>query len=180
MNTPNLLAVLVGSNAACLFLGYLFGRLTRATVRIEENMDADPDATTPDPPARRLTPLRALGLVVVAIGVATIALGVMVTVKQAEAEARDDRLTACITGYSNALADAFRERASATSDASEAVDTVMAAIGMAFVDAPAVGRDRVLAAIQAYNEARAEAKKTQAENPLPDAPRDACAELMEE
>jgi hypothetical protein len=174
---------LVLSNPACIFLGFLFGRMTRATVEIEEHMSQDNDS----PPLtggegkarRRVTSLRVLGLVVAIIGATTIGLGILVTKEQADANARDARLTACITGYSNALADAFASRQKSNSEASEAVDKVMAAIDLAFGDAPGVGRDRVRQAIKEYNEARAASKRATADHPLPEAPRDACAELLD-
>lgn len=174
---------LVLSNPACIFLGFLFGRMARATAEMEEHMSPDngsPPSTGEEGKARRrVTSLRVLGLVVALIGATTIVMGVIVTRQQAAANERDDRLTACIAGYSNALADAFASRQQANLEASEAVDKVMAAIDLAFSDAPGVGRDRVRQAIKEYNEARAEAKRAAADHPLPDAPRDACSELLD-
>jgi hypothetical protein len=178
VNTPTLLVVLIGSNVACLFLGYLLGRLTRATVRIEENMDTDTEAppVAEDVFPRRL--LHVLAVIVAVVGVATIALGVVVTVAQRQAEIRDDRLTACITGYSNALADTLDVRGRPAQEATEQLDKVMIAILDAYDDVPAEGRLKVQGAIQGYVDARAQAKKTQAAHPYPDAPRDACADLV--
>jgi len=189
VSTSILLITLAGSNVGCLVLGFMLGwmfdHVTRAAMRIEESMADDPSTRTeppaPEPapaPRERHTAVRIISVLLALVGVGTAVLGVVVTHQTSEAEARDDRLTACVTGYSNALADAFNARAAANSEASEAVDAVMAAIDMAFTDAPPVGRDRVQKAIKDYREARDKAKRTQAQHPLPDAPRDACADLI--
>lgn len=175
MNTPTLILVLVGSNAACLFLGYLFGRLARATVQIEENMDTAQE----EPPAghgRRVTALHVISLVVVAIGLVTAVVGYQITRNQ-------DRIVGCVVGYSNAAAAAAKARSAASNAALDQLDMVMEAVANAYsaADLGQVNdaRAEVRAAIQNYVDARHDAKEAQRRNPLPDPPRDACAELLD-
>lgn len=178
MNTPDVLWILAGSNVACLSLGYLFGRLTRATIRIEERMTEPPvdsQAAVPEPPKasrRRWGALQLITVGVVLIGVMTAAIGVVVTRNQ-------DRLVGCVAGYSNANADALKQSRTAQNVVNDQLDNFMSAVLAAFSTAPADGRAKVQAAVKSYVEAREAAKQVQKDNPLPDAPRDACAELLD-
>jgi hypothetical protein len=170
MSTSTLWFVLLASNGACVLLGYLFGRMVRATVRIEETMVED--AASP-PPGRRSrdTTMRIMAAVVALIGVVTATFGVVVI--------RDvDQLNGCVVGYSNALADTLDRRAGPQQEATLQLDRVMSAIMDAYKMTPVDGREHVRTAIEAYVEARNTARAFLAENPLPDAPRDACAELL--
>jgi len=181
VSTPDLILVLVGSNLACLFLGYLGGRLTRATIRIEEQMSTEegaPDAGAEGPDERprpwhpgRGTLISIAGAVVV-IGLVTASMGFIMSRNQ-------DRLTACVAGYSNALADTLSATREANTDAANQLDAVFQAVLDAYDDIPAEGQERVRSAVEAHQKARAEQRKTQSSNPLPEAPRDACAELLD-
>lgn len=181
MNTVTLAGVLVGSNVGCWFLGYLFGRMARATVHIEETMNTD-DAAHPEPQAapapppvtgrRQLNALRIMAAVVAAIGIVTATLGYVVIRNQ-------DRIVGCVVGYSNASSAAFKARAAAQNDVNTQMDNFMAAILQAFSSGPTEGRQLVFDAVTAYNQSRADAKQAQAKNPLPDPPEHACAELMD-
>lgn len=173
MSTPTMIIVLAVTNPACLFLGYLFGRLTRATVRIEENMETD-DAPTPRPAddrGRRVS-LMAIAVVVAVIGIGTAVTGVVILRNQ-------DRLAGCIAGYSNASAAVTRERSAAQDVVNEQIDQFMQAVLEAFSATPADGRKKIYDAVQSYNEARTQAKETRKNNPLPDPPEDACTELTD-
>lgn len=168
------LIVLIASNTACLFLGYLFGRLTRAAVRIEETMDID---DTPPPVVapverRRITTFRLLGIAVALIGVITAGMGYVVIRQQ-------DRIVGCVVGYSSANSAAVKARSAAQNEVNDQIDNFMAAILQAFSSAPAEGRQLVFDAVKSYNESRSKAKSTQRDNPLPDPPEHACAELMD-
>jgi hypothetical protein len=174
--------LLLATNLACGFLGFLFGRMTRATVEIEEHMNHDNDSPPPSagpPSPRRLTSLRVLAVVVALIGASTVVLGVVVTREQAAADERDDRLTACVVGYSNALGDALEQRVAANTAANDAVDTVMQAFADAFSQLPEEARENLRLAFEHYTEMRREARVSIKANPLPDVPRDACAELLD-
>lgn len=178
MGTGLVVVLLVGSNSACLFLGYLFGRMARATVQIEENMVTDVPETPPDraPAARdrqhRTNALRLLGVAVALIGVITAGMGYTVIRQQ-------DRIVGCVVGYSNANSAALKARAQAQNEVNAQLDNFMAAILQAFSSAPAEGRQLVFDAVTAYNDARTAAKEAQSRNPLPDPPEHACAELMD-
>jgi hypothetical protein len=172
MSTTTVAILLAAGNPACLFLGFLFGRLTRATIAIEEKIVDEKKIDTDSVRRHRSIAKYWVMVIVAAIGLITAVVGFMVTRNQ-------DRLTGCVVGYSNALADAFEQRLAASNDVNEQLDNVMSSFLAAFNDAPEVGRDRVFKAIEEYNKARTEAKNAQRENPLPDAPRDACAELLD-
>jgi hypothetical protein len=182
VNTVTLVGVLVGSNVGCLFLGYLFGRMARATVQIEETMTTDDTADVPAAePApvpvdaydrRNAIVLRILAAVVAVVGIVTATMGYVVIRNQ-------DRIVGCVVGYSNASSAAFKARAAAQNDVNTQMDNFMAAILQAFSSAPAEGRQLVFDAVTAYNQSRADAKTAQAKNPLPEPPEHACAELMD-
>jgi len=176
VNTATLVVVLVGSNVACLFLGYLFGRLTRATVEIEETMEASDAAQPPSPEQKRkITALHVISLVVVAIGLVTAVVGYQITRNQ-------DRIVGCVVGYSNAAATAAKARAHASNVALDQLDAVMDAVAKAYAAADLGqvndARTSVRAAIQGYVDARHDAKEAQRKNPLPEPPQDACADLL--
>lgn len=160
----------------CLFLGYLFGRMARATVQIEETMTADPKPTVTSPSEpnerRRVGALRLVAAAVAVIGIVTAAMGYIVIRNQ-------DRIVGCVVGYSNASSTAFKARAAAQNEVNDQLDNFMEAILQAFSTAPADGRKLVFDAVTSYNDARRAAKEAQSQNPLPDPPESACAELMD-
>lgn len=167
------------TNLACLIIGYLLGRNTRAVTDIQEKLMADdtarPGGETHKQARSRLRRVHAwqvLGALVALVGIMTAVFGVVLIRNQ-------DRLTGCVTGYSNALADTLDKRAAPQQAATEQLDRVMRAIVDAYATASAEAQVEVRRAIEAYVVARDEAKKFLAANPLPDAPRDACAELLD-
>jgi hypothetical protein len=174
VNPGTVVIVLIGSNIACSLLGFLIGRLTRATVTMEQHMTDGDDESTELPDRRRSirAPIVLIAFSVALIGVVTAAVGVHLIRTQ-------DQIVGCVVGYSNAMADALERRSSVNIQASEQVDQVFAAFLAAFDDLPADGRARVRAAIAEYSETRTKAKETLKENPFPEAPRDACAELRD-
>lgn len=175
MSTSTIMLVLVSSNIACAFLGFLFGRMTRAAVTIEDHMstgdEIPPVTDSPTRRRRRVTAIQVMAGALVFIGVATTALGIVLTRNQ-------DRIVGCLVGYSNASSVAIKAGRAAQNKVNDQLDNVMGAFQSAFTDSPAEGRDRVFKAIDAYNRVRTEAKRVQRENPLPDAPENACAELL--
>lgn len=173
MSTGQVIYLMAATNVPCLILGYLFGRLTKATVRIEETMATDEEPVSETPPAtrRRITSLQFIGAAVVVIGLVTAGFGVAVVRNQ-------DRLAGCVVGYSNATADALKASRAAQAVVNEQLDNFMRAILEAFSSDPAVGRQKIFDAVEAYSVARAEQLQAQKDNPLPEAPRDACAELI--
>lgn len=177
MNTTTTLVVILGSNSACLFLGYLFGRLTSSTVQIEENMDPEDEKPSETVSGRRkLNAIQVIAWSVAFIGIVTVALGYVVIRNQ-------DRIVGCVVGYSKAQAAATKARSAANNDVFDQLDMVMETIGRAYAaadigqtnEARTAGRK----AIEDYNKSRKEAKQAQRENPLPDVPEEACAELID-
>lgn len=168
--------VLLSSNGACAFLGFLLGRVTRATIAIEEHVMADTEESLPAPVRTwKLWPPSALQVIagfVAVVGLLTVGLGVIVTRNQ-------DRLAGCVAGYSTALADALDKRARPQQEATEQLDKVMLAIVNAYRTQTSEDAAKVRSAIEQYVVAREHAKDVLRRNPLPDAPRDACAELLD-
>lgn len=174
MSMTMTLVLLAATNPACALLGFLFGRITRATVDIAESVTEE-GAAVPDEEKRKLrraNPITLISVVVVLIGLVTAIVGFQVTRNQ-------DRIVGCVVGYSNASADAFERRAKATGETNDQVEEVFRAIDQAFTEAPVDGRKRVRDAITKYLKARDNGRAVAERNPLPDAPRDACAELLD-
>lgn len=178
MSTTMVWWLLALSNPACVFLGFLFGRMTQATVEIEDRMAHDGNEETNAPSSqprsrdRQHLMLQAVAVGVVLIGIITAIIGFNVTRNQ-------DRLAGCVTGYSNSLADALDRRSASAAEATEKLDAVMEKVVTAFSSPPSEQTTQAVRdAILDYVEARRRAKEAQRENPLPDPPRDACAELM--
>jgi hypothetical protein len=172
MTLTTALLILVPTNIATLVGGYFWGRKVRAVVQIGEAM-SDDTGTRTQPSAPRW--MYFLAVVVVLIGAAQVFLGVMVV----GSESRQDRLVSCVAGYSNASAKAARARSSATNTVFAQIDAVFAEVQTVFDTAPADARERVRAAIKAYNESRQKARQAQKDNPLPESPQNACAELLD-
>lgn len=171
MSMTMTLVLLAATNPACALLGFLFGRITRATVDIAESVTEE-GTDVPSEQKRKINPITVISVVVVLIGLITAIVGFQVTRNQ-------DRIVGCVVGYSNASADAFERRAAVTGETNDQVEEVFRAIDQAFGDAPGVGRQRVRDAIDQYLDARDNAREVLKRNPLPDAPRDACAELLD-
>lgn len=175
MSLGTVVILLVASNVGCSLLGFLLGRLTRATVAIEQEIEqhmSDEEDSPPPRPKRRITALQVIAGTVAMIGIMTVVMGVITTRNQ-------DRLAGCVVGYSNATADALKASRAAQTEVNDRMDGFMQAVLQAFSSPPAEGRDLILKSVRDYVAAREEARTVQRQNPLPEAPRDACAELLD-
>lgn len=175
MNTTTVWILLLASNPACVFLGYLWGRVTRATVEIAESAvdnQANPGEPTPQivESKAQTKAMRIMAVAMVTIGLATALTGFVLTRNQ-------DRIVGCVVGYSNAMSDTLKDRLGPQQRATEALDRIMEALAEGIETPTPKASERVRTAINEYVEMRTEAKKTSAQNPYPDAPRDACSEL---
>ncbi len=181
MSTTTVLILLAISNPACGFIGYLIGRISRDTADTKEAVMHEVEETDGvDPVPRESRPVsRWRANTVVLISAAVAATGIITAIVGFNVTRNQDRLVGCVVGYSNATADAFEARRVAANDANQQVENVFRAFLAAFNDTPAAGRDRVRLAFEQYIKAREESKKVQKDNPLPDAPRDACSELLD-
>lgn len=154
-----------------LVVGYLMGRSTVAVEAIADAVQDEGDAVsnkaTTGKRRMRFTSNGVIAVVLIGLGIAT----AVQTYVQGEATAR---LTACQTAYANGFADALDARSKASSDAQDALDELLSTVA-AIAPTPN-GRDQYRAALEEYNAKRTEAKRTQAENPYPPAPRDVCKE----
>lgn len=133
---------------------------------------ADKEVSNSPPLRKRVTATHLVAVGVVLIGIVTAVMGFVVTRNQ-------DRLAGCVAGYSNALADTLERRAAPQQEATDQLDAVMQAIVKAYQGVPGAGSESVRQAILDYVAAREHVKQTLKDNPLPDAPRDACRELLE-
>lgn len=172
MTLTTALLIMVPTNIGTLVLGFLWGRKIRAIIQIGETMSENAD--TPERRGSAPRWMYFLAAAVALIGIGMSVLGVLVV----NNAGRQDKLVGCVAGYSNAAADVARTRAGATNAVFAEIDAVFEQVRAAFDAAPDAGRDKVLAAIDGYNSARAKAKQAQRDNPLPEAPQNACAELL--
>lgn len=171
-----LVLTIVGlTNPACVLLGYLWGRKVRAVTRIESIVVNDENSPPSTAKPAAPTWMRLLAALVALIGIGTVAVGFIAL----RSDTRQDRIVGCIYGYSNAAAAAQKARIAASNATFEQIDAIMLAVIEAFDTTPAEGSQRVRDAVSAYNEARREAKETQRDNPLPQSPENACADLLD-
>lgn len=157
--------------AVGLLVGFILARSTVAVeqiadaVQIEvESMSGIDDGVVKDRRSR-FTATHVLGVVVVLLGVFT----AVQSYVQGEATAT---LTECQLAYADGFADALDARSAATSEAQDALDELLTTVAQLTPtpESRQVFRD----ALNEYLDKRAEAKKTQAENPYPEPPRDVC------
>jgi hypothetical protein len=171
MTLTNALVIMLTSNTATLVMGYLWGRKVRAVIQIGE-------AVTTDPPKMKQSLPRWVHLItgaLVIVGVSTVVLGVLVIGNTS----RQDRLVTCVIDYANAASAAGRARGAANTDVFEQIDGVFKQFGEAATVDPVAARAKALAAIDSYNRSREDVKTAQRDNPLPEAPEDACADLLD-
>lgn len=153
---------------AGLLVGFFVGRSTVAAAVIIDAVQGEGD-DMPSKPKRkfRFTSNGVIAALLIVLGTAT----AVQSWAQSEATAR---LTECQTAYANGFADALDARSEATSAAQDALDELLSTVA-AIAPTPE-GRQTFRLALEDYLSKRAEAKKTQAENPYPPAPRDVCKE----
>ncbi len=85
-------------------------------------------------------------------------------------------VVACQRAYQNGFADALDARATASTEAQNALDELMTTVGQLTADAASPEtRAQFRDALANYLSKRSEAKKKQQENPYPPPPRDACS-----
>lgn len=90
---------------------------------------------------------------------------------------RTDELSRCQLAYSTGFADAIDARSQATAQAQEALDQWMTTVNASIQTPSPEAAVLIRQAFTDYLNARAEAKKTQQDNPYPPAPREACPEV---
>lgn len=155
---------------AGLLVGFFVGRSTVAAAVIIEAVQGEGDdmrdASTPKK-RFRFTSNGVVAALLIVLGTAT----AVQSYVQSEATAR---LTQCQTAYANGFADALDARSKAAGDAQDALDDFLFTV--AEIAPTPEGREQFQRAFRDYLSKRAEAKKTQAENPYPPAPRDVCKE----
>lgn len=171
MSAPLMWTVLVTSNLACGFLGFLFGRVTRATVDIAEGDPAVSNAPEAKKSKRRFTQNMVVSIAVALVGALTVILGIVSTQSY-------DRLIGCVVTYSNQLSDALDARTAPARAAFAEMDKIMQAVAENFDKPTAEAAQKIQDAVEHYNNARRVSGEAVRDNPYPDAPRDACSHLL--
>ena len=108
------------------------------------------------------------------IGLLMIFLSVATGVQGYILDSRTQQVAACVSAYADGFADAIEARSNANRESQDALDELMVTVGAVLTRT--ADRDRLVLAVQDYLRKRVEAKTTQARNPFPAAPRDACEE----
>lgn len=165
------------------FIGWLLGRTARNAAVAAQAVtdDADDDAVEPEPTTRRsrararLARVRAQHVVVLFL----VLVGVVTAVQGFSESANRTELNECVVRYSDELHDALIQARESSQDVQVAQDLIWSAVGRAFANP---GSDpngaKIGDAVAAYNRQRTAQRKSQAEHPLPDPPRGACADLL--
>lgn len=154
-----------------LLTGHLLSRgiCDLQAIAVAVNPEDTDMATRPQRPwYRRVTSNGVIGAVVFVLAVGTVVQGYV-------ASEATRRIAECTKGYSNGFADALDSRSQANAAAQQALDDLMTKVGelSSGVSTPE-SRAVFRSALNDYLTKRAEAKKQQAENPFPPAPRDVC------
>lgn len=154
-----------------LLIGHMLSRgiCDLRVIAVAVNPEESDMAVRPHRPwYRRITSNGIVGVVVFVLAVGTVVQGYV----SSEATRR---IAECTKGYSNGFADALDARSDANASAQQALDDLMTKVGelSAGVSTPE-SRAVFRSALNDYLAKRAEAKKQQAENPYPPAPRDVC------
>lgn len=155
--------------AAGLLVGFFVGRSTVAAAVIIDAAQGEGDEM-PSSPRKHRFRVTLNGFIAAAL----VGLGIATAVQAAVQGAATSRLTDCQTAYANGFADALDARSKATAEAQDALDGLLGTV--ALLTPTPEGRQQFWDALNDYLDKRAEAKKTQAENPYPPAPRDVCKE----
>ena len=160
---------------AGLLIGVFVGRLTVAADALAGAVQEGD--TMPEPTTRRRLRITSNTVVVAVLVTLGLLTGVQAFV-QGQADDRQDetdtRLTACLQDSINRIADALDARSTASGEAQQALDDLLDAVSSATPNPE--GATQVRQAFRDYNAKRADAKKAQAANPYPAAPRDVCKE----
>lgn len=108
------------------------------------------------------------------IGGAVAAIGIVTGVTWYSSGQETARLVECQNAYANGAADALEARAKAQQSVTDAQDGLWFLIDRGLTAPTPEIRDEFKAKLSDYVHAREEAKKTQATNPYPEAPREVC------
>lgn len=156
-------------------VGFFMGRSTVAVQVIAEAVQEGADMPAEEiriPWYRKITAMQVIGTVVVLLGIFTAVQGYVLNDETRRQGQETQRLGQCMIAYGNGFADALEARSNASQEAQNGLDDLLT---KAVSATPTVeGRDVVRQALHDYLANRAAAKKTQAEHPFPDPPRDAC------
>lgn len=158
---------------AGLVVGFFMGRSTRAVEAIADAVQEEGDAM----PGRRRIRFTGNGVIIgvlVALGIATATQAYVQGDATSRVAEENRRLGECQKAYISGFADALDARSTASAEAQDALDDFLFTV--AKIAPSPEGQAKFQDAFNEYVKKRAEAKKAQAENPYPPAPRDVCKE----
>lgn len=184
MSTPMLIIILAADTLASGFLGWLVGRTARnaevvAAEVAEIGAEGDDDLVGRAEHsgraraflARVRAPYVAMAMLAVVTGVTAFLTGT--------SSIQQTRIVHCVVDYSNELADSLKASREANADVQTAQDKIWFVVADAFAHPSPDDRERIADAIDEYNALRTTQRASQRANPLPAAPRGACADLLE-
>lgn len=170
MTSLSYIALSLPWSIAGVLVGWFMARSTAAVEAIADAVTKEDTVPEAKPRRPRFTSTNLIGVLVVLLGIAT------AVQSYAQSDATE-RLAVCQRAYSDGFADALDARTQANTEAQLALDNLMSTVGDVLTSADPAARDRLTAAVSEYLSKRVEAKKTQAANPYPPAPRDACEQM---
>lgn len=150
-------------------VGFLLGYVTAAAVRGRVRPPQPQRQHTPEAAPQRPAAQRLIGVVVVLLGVLTVAQGIA-------ANRATERVVECQTRYANGFADSLEARTQASQRAQRSLDELMRSVGSNLANPNADQSVRVREAIGDYLRSRNQAERERAQNPYPPPPREACPE----
>lgn len=168
----NTVFLFIVSNLASIVIGWLLGRTGRNTAIVAAAVEGEEPAKEPD--RRRANPTQVIAILMMVVAGVTAVNGVSVSIQQGEQAEEHRQFTECVSDQFNKLADALDARTLPQREAAAAQDWIWAVVAEAFRSPQPDSRDRVQAAVEAYNRARTEVTEAQRKNPLPEPPRDVC------
>lgn len=160
----------ISPELAWLFAGFIVGRLSRNVETIATVVAEEGAAVSDEPvPRRRRWTFEKVGIA------AIILIGLFSAGQAVFQESATREVANCTRTYSNEFAIAFEARAKANSEWQAALDDLMAEVGRLSSGVPTPeSREAFRTALGKYLETREQAKRQQADHPLPPAPRAIC------
>lgn len=167
MNTAILFVV---SNAACVFLGWLFGKTGRnaavAAAAAEERDSAQEGS--------RMRPFRWMVVAVIVVCGVTAVSGAIVASNQEMLVEDQHQFAECVSDQFDALIEALDARSSSSREATDQLTEVFRTIVQAYRAPSPDSAKTVREAIERYYTLREEADDRLRQNPYPEPPRNAC------
>ena len=147
--------------------GFGAGWVARAAGTQDSKENPVPVSETRNPWWRKVTGVQIVGLFVLLLAIGS-------TVQGYTQSVATERLALCQQAYNDGFADALEARSTANAEAQRALDDLMVVVGDVLTQAQ--DQKVLVEAVEEYLLKRQQARETQAANPYPEPPRDACKE----